>query len=371
MTDAGTLRKSRWLDVYQCPACGGPLLKNPDVWECTACRTRYPVRAGVPLLNVAASHSPGFVGVMKRDDSQLASFIGTAESRGWEAALRAVQTPGEPDRVLEAAAPNRVSWRHAANLAPGSVVVDIGAGTGGVACQLAADCSVVAIDRSFIDAAFVAVRARQQKLNTLDSIVAEGSRLPLSSGIADLVTLIGVLEWVPADFPDRDPRESQLEALREVRRVLKPNGCLYLAIENRYYFGYYLGVPEPHARLRYVSLMDREAADRYSRDTRDRPFLELTHSLPDYRTLLAEAGFQRVESYWLYPDYRLTHAVVPVDDPAVARWFSDQHLDPRSHHRLFEQGLYSFFRFSPPDFLAYSVRDYGFVAWAEDTERHD
>jgi len=308
---------------------------------------------------------------MQRSYDRPEEFLDTAEQQGWKTALQAIQVAGEPDRLQETLAPNRISWRHTAGLRPASLVIDIGTGTGGVACQLATDCNVIAVDRSYIDAGFVAVRARQTGLNSLDSIVADGCRLPIADSVADVVTLIGVLEWVPTDFPGRDPRESQLEALREVRRVLKPNGFLYLAIENRYYFGYYLGVPEPHARLRYVSLMDREAADRYSRDTRDRPFLELTHSLPDYRKLLAEAGFQRVESYWLYPDYRLTHAVVPVDDPAVARWFSDQHLDPRPHHRLFEQGLYSFFRFSPPDFLAYSVRDYGFVAWAEDTERHD
>lgn len=308
---------------------------------------------------------------MKRDHEAPDAFIDAAEQQGWEAALRAIQVPGEPDRVAEAAAPNRISWRPVTGLKPSSVVIDIGTGTGGVACQLAADCSVVAIDRSFVDAAFVAVRARQSGLHALDSIVAEGIRLPIRTGVADLVTLIGVLEWVPTDFPDRDPRASQLEALREVRRVLKPDGRLYLAIENRAFFGYYLGVPEPHARLRYVSLMDREPADRYSRETRGEPYLELTHSLPDYRLLLAEAGFRSVESYWLYPDYRLTHAVVPVDEPGIARWFTDQHLDPRRHRSLFEQSLYSFFRYSPPEFLAYSVRDYGFVASTAGPERDD
>jgi len=370
MTETVPPPKSRWLDIYQCPDCGGALAKNPDKWECAGCHAQYPVRAGVPLLNPGVSRSPGFVGVMKRDHDQPDTFIHDAEKRGWEAALRSIQMPGEPDRLIEAVAPNRISWRHVAGLEPSSLVIDIGTGTGGVACQLAAGCSVVAVDRSFIDAAFVAVRASQSGLHSLDSIVADGSRLPISTGVADLVTLIGVLEWVPTDFPDRDPRESQLDALREARRVLKPTGRLYLAIENRAYFGYYLGAPEPHARLRYVSLMDREAADRYSRETRGQPFLELTHSLPEYRSLLAEAGFQRVESYWLYPDYRLTHAVVPVDEAGIARWFTDQHLDPRRHRRPFEQSLYSFFRFSPPDFMAHSVRDYGFVACAASPEQH-
>ena len=370
MAESGAPGKYHLLEFYQCPGCGGSLRKNPGDWECAACGTRFPIRRGVPMLTLEASKSPGFVGVMKRQYGNPDEFIDIAERQGWKAALRAIQVPGEPDRLLEAVAPNRVSWRHVVGLQPSSLVIDIGAGTGGVACQLAADCNVIAVDRSYIDAAFVAVRARQSCLGTLESIVADGCRLPICDGVADVVTLIGVLEWVPTDFPDRDPRLSQIHALREVLRVLKPNGRLYLAIENRSYFGYYLGMPEPHARLRYVSLMDQEARDRYSRDTREQPFLELTHSLPDYRLLLTEAGFSRVDAYWLHPDYRMTHAVVPVDDAGISRWFTEHHLDPRRYSGPFHQSMYSFFRFSPPEFLAYSVRDYGFVAYAGKSDHH-
>lgn len=364
MTEIANPGKNRWLEVYRCPACGDAFRREPAEWTCVACHARYPVRKGVPLLNLEASTSPGFVGVMKRQHENPDAFIDIAEKLGWATALRSIQVPGEPDRLLEAVAPNRVSWRHAVGLQPASLVIDIGAGTGGVACQLATDCDVVAVDRSYIDAAFVAVRAGQSGLHSLDSIVADGCRLPVADGVADLVTLIGVLEWVPTDFPDRDPRASQVAALREVRRVLKPDGRLYLAIENRRYFGYYLGVPEPHARLRYVSLMDPEARDRYSRETRGQPFLELTHSLPEYRQLLADAGFARADSYWLHPDYRLTNALVPVDNPEITRWFTDQHLDPRGYYGPFQQSMYSFYRYSPPEFLADSIRDYGFVAYA-------
>lgn len=357
-----------WFEIYRCPACAGALEREPARWRCEACAAEFPVRRGVPILDPKESSFPGFLGVMRRRHGE--EFLDLAESQGWEAALRSIQRPGEPDRLFEAVAPNRVSWRHLIGLQPSSLVVDIGAGSGGVACQLAADCRVVAVDRSHVDAAFVALRARQSGLRALNSIVADGCRLPLRDGVADAVTLIGVLEWVGTDFPGRDPRESQLEALREARRVLKPDGRLYLAIENGRYFGYYLGMPEPHARLRYVSLMEREAGERYSRDARRQPLLELTHSLPDYRALLREAGFPGVEAYWLHPDYRLPHAVVPVDDPDIARWYVDQHLDPRWYGGPLHQAMYSYYRYAPAEFLAHSVRDYGFVARKEGGEIH-
>lgn len=352
------------LERYRCPACHAPLADEGSCWNCTGCQARYELRRGVPILVRTASAAPGFVGVMKRGDKDPDRFLDLAEASGWEAALRSTQVPGEPDRMREALAPNRVSWRHVAGVREHSLVVDIGAGTGGVSCQLAAQCEVIAIDRSFVDAAFVGIRARQAGLHSLQSMVAEACELPLADAVADVVTLIGVLEWIPVDFPERDPRESQLHALREVRRVLKPGGRLYLAIENRYHFEYFLGVPEPHARLRHLSLMPRESAERYSQETRGERYLELTHSLSEYVELLQEAGFGRVDAYWLHPDYRLTHFLVPASHPQPAQWLADQMLDPRKFDGLVAQKLYVLYRFAPPACRLEFVRDFGFVAHA-------
>ncbi len=357
-----TVTKGRWLDVYACPECRGGLTRHADRWTCTACRFGYPVRDGVPVLARRATEAPGFVGTMKRSYGDPKPFLEMVRQRGWQSALRTIQIAGEPDRVAEAVAPNRVSWRHVVGVTGASLVVDIGAGTGGVACQLAATCDVIAIDRSYVDAAFVAIRSAQSGLESLDSIVAEACQLPLANGVADVVTLIGVLEWVPVDFPDSNPRESQLAALREAKRVLKPYGRLYLAIENRHYFAYYLGFPEPHARLRYISLMDREASDRYSRETRGTPFLEWTYTLQEYLALLNEAGFAQVEPYWLYPNYRLPNALVPADHPAAARWFTEEFLDPRQYGSRMQRDLYTYLRFAPPAHMTHAVRDFGFVA---------
>lgn len=39
------------LKILACPACKGPLAYQPDsALDCAACRKRYPVRDGIPVL---------------------------------------------------------------------------------------------------------------------------------------------------------------------------------------------------------------------------------------------------------------------------------------------------------------------------------
>ncbi len=59
-------------------------------------------------------------------------------------------------------------------------------------------------------------------------------RLPFPDASVDIVLLNGVLEWMGAAVINVSPARIQLEALKEIRRVLKPEGVIYIGIENRY-----------------------------------------------------------------------------------------------------------------------------------------
>ena len=38
------------LQILACPKCKGPLRQERDGLICAACRLRYPIRAGIPVL---------------------------------------------------------------------------------------------------------------------------------------------------------------------------------------------------------------------------------------------------------------------------------------------------------------------------------
>jgi SAM-dependent methyltransferase len=342
--------------VFQCPYCKAGIDQGGHCWSCVACGRQFPVRLGVPFMDFGEKGARGFIWAREPE-----AFLARVEKEGWRNALGSVQKPNGPSKLQEAIAPNRVSWSCLFDMDSSWKVLDIGAGTGGVACQLARDCFSVGLDKSWYDAVFMELRAKQDNLSKFQAVVADALGIPFDSSQFDLAVMIGSFEWIPTGWPTDNPKEVQLQALKEVRRILKPGGHFFLGIENRYYLGYFIGIPEPHTDLKYISLMDGHHADALSRDLRGKPYLELTHSKDGYVELLKEAGFEQIQAFWLYPNYRLPNYIIPLDHVNGVQSFVETHLDPRDFGGK-EMLLYPFYRFLDPKVILNCVRDFGFVA---------
>ena len=114
--------------------------------------------------------------------------------------------------------------------------------------------------------------------------------LPFPDDSFDAVVVNGVLEWVPSGLPG-NPREVQMAFLKEVRRVLKPEGCLFLGIENRYAWKTWARNPDGHTGLRFVPWLPRVLDDLYSRVNGKGGYRNYLYGPGQYRQLLSECGF--------------------------------------------------------------------------------
>ncbi|MGC1549548.1 MAG: class I SAM-dependent methyltransferase [Rhodanobacter sp.] len=123
-------------------------------------------------------------------------------------------------------------------------MLEIGAGSGAIAHYFCSDadpiCDVVAVD----------VVDQRQQTEGYEFRVVEGVKLPFETASFDVVISNHVLEHV-------GNREQQLTHLREIGRVLNPQGVAYLASPNRWQ------IVEPHYRLAFLSWLPHALRNRY------------------------------------------------------------------------------------------------------------
>uniref|UniRef100_UPI0013D6EEFD class I SAM-dependent methyltransferase n=1 Tax=Pseudomonas viridiflava TaxID=33069 RepID=UPI0013D6EEFD len=127
------------------------------------------------------------------------------------------------------------------HLLKGKSVLEIGAGCGAISRYLGeAGAEVLALEGSPRRAAIAASRTRD-----LDNVTVLSERFDDFNidQQFDVITLVGVLEYASMFSADADPAYGMLN---RVRKLLKPDGHLFIAIENQLGLKYFAGAPEDH-----------------------------------------------------------------------------------------------------------------------------
>ena len=176
---------------------------------------------------------------------------------------------------------------------PGASVLEIGGGFGavtGALCDKCARVTSVELSKRRAEGLF----ARHKDRDNLKVIVGNLNDIEFDEKF-DYITLIGVLEYACAFTDAPDPFTA---FLRKLRGLLKPDGRLLIAIENRFGLKYWCGAEEDHTG----NAMD--GIDGYEGVTHARTFgkAELTE-------LLGGAGFTSANYYYPYPDYKLPNVI--------------------------------------------------------------
>ncbi|HQP91663.1 MAG TPA: class I SAM-dependent methyltransferase, partial [Candidatus Omnitrophota bacterium] len=163
-------------------------------------------------------------------------------------------------------------------------VLDLGCGFGGISMGLAESCGrLYAVDSDQKRVDFLSARVRDKGYRSVSVVHTDAEVLPFEDSFFDLVILNGVLEWSGCG-KKIDPRLSQLKVLREVFRVLKKNGTLYLAVENRFFpFNIFR---DPHCRLPFVAILPFKLSDLFSRMLSGRPYETPIYSYYGLKNLL-------------------------------------------------------------------------------------
>jgi SAM-dependent methyltransferase len=202
------------------------------------------------------------------------------------------------------------------------LAVDIGAGSGVIASELARQFrQVIAVEQDEKWGRFMTHRFKQDGL-AVDVFRGNAFRLPPTVTDVDLAVVNGVLEWVAfGDAPEAKagtPREVQIAFLEKIRSILRPGGRIGIAIENRFHFEYFRGA-SPHGELPYVAVMPRPLADAVTRRRQGAPYRTWIYGARGYARLLRDAGFVRPQLFAALPSYHQPESFVPLNRTSVIR----------------------------------------------------
>ena len=181
-----------------------------------------------------------------------------------------------------------------------SNVLEIGAGMGALTGLLCEKCkNVVSVELSKNRAK--SIENRNKDKENLEIIVGNLNDINFGERKFDYITLIGVYEYAALYTNTDNP---YTDFLNNIKKLLKPNGKILIAIENKFGMKYWLGAPEDHTNIKYDGITG------YIENSKVRTF-----GKEEIRDLLIKSGFKFTKFYYPLPDYKLPNIV-----------FSDEYL---------------------------------------------
>jgi len=151
------------------------------------------------------------------------------------------------------------------------------------------------------------ISERYKDIKNLEIIAADFQQFPFEKKF-NYITCIGVLEYAKKYVASNNPYVSLLS---KIKSLLKENGSLILAIENKFGLKYWAGAKEDHTGTFFDSI------EGYPEERGIRTF-----GKNEIEKLLIDSGYSNIFFYYPMPDYKFPNEI-----------FSDSYL-PKKNHSL-------------------------------------
>jgi SAM-dependent methyltransferase len=191
------------------------------------------------------------------------------------------------------------------NFTQADVVLELGGGTGIISEYVVGKSKkLITIEGTKIRAKSISTRC--SSFENIDIFVADFLDLDLIEIFGEnsfsKILLIGVLEYVPKYSKNKniDPID---KLLADCRKLLKHNGELVIAIENKIGLKYLLGREEDHVGIKHYGTQSL-----YKKDD------VITFTKNQLMNRLKDSGYDQIDCFYPFPDYKLPKVIIKEDE---------------------------------------------------------
>lgn len=205
-----------------------------------------------------------------------------------------------------------------------SEILEIGAGCGaitGLLCEKSKNVTCIELSkkRSVINA------LRHKDKRNLEIIIGNLNEIQLSKKF-DYITLVGVLEYAALYTDAKSPYYT---FLKNIKKYLKEDGVLIIAIENKLGLKYWAGSREDHTGEFFDSIQNYPSNKKIN-----------TFSKLEMEELLTEVGLGNYQFFYPYPDYKMPlHIYSEKRLPLIGELRNIDYNYDQSRAVLFDEGV--------------------------------
>jgi ubiquinone/menaquinone biosynthesis C-methylase UbiE/thiamine kinase-like enzyme len=287
-------------DALVCPKCKNDLIKSNTSWTCKKCNKVFNIESG--FIN--------FLGSFNSQCSELPieeinSLLVNAKKNGWRVAVRDIgfKYPYMNDIFLDN---SQGDWLfHCLDLSNTNSCLELGSCWGTSTFYLAKYYNEVwSVDSVKQRLEFQKIKQEQEKIDNIKFCRISSLRLPFKDNYFDLVASRSYLEGMNHDDYSKSPRSLHLDFLKEMRRVLKPNGCLYMGLSNGINFSSFFRKNNYRSLSVNYDRPNENIPNEYNKNNYQKNLMKrnqselFNYNLYESKRIFKEAGFQNVEIYW-------------------------------------------------------------------------
>lgn len=176
-------------------------------------------------------------------------------------------------------------------------VLELGAGTGIITSLLSYYFSSVDVVEGSLKRAEI-IRKRLISRRNINIFIDDVSEFVFPENYYDLVTLIGVLEYIPYY---KNIEEIYI-LMEKIAKSLDSKGIVLIAIENKFGAKYFTGCREDHNGILFSGIIGYPIKS------------PITFSRRELEDILKNSGFENIQFYHSFPDYKLPSLIIREDE---------------------------------------------------------